>query len=429
MGAVTMGVAAAQDSQDSARDETDPAQTSPPSAESVGTVEDDETVKQESVNSEIGAALSIGSKAPDLHIQHWISDGNGQYESVTRFRPGKIYVLEFWATWCVPCIKTMPHLAALQQEYSDKIQVISVTRENLDTVDRFLNREFKSPSKLHDELKEQLGKQFDRVSEKEADASTNAEHGDTKPTYRDLTSVYCLTSDPDESTSNDYMVAAGQTGIPCAFLIGTTGKIEWIGHPMLIDEPLDEVLQGTWDREAFGRSFRSTQQADRLESQVVRWMRKGRVKQALELVEKGLADSSLSENHDRFHTLKLQILVNSEDHEEQAVAYLKERLADPTQNASAANDLAWTIYQYADAGRFEDDDVTQQALELAQSKVENSGETKPYLLDTVAHLLFIRGNIDDAIVAQRQAVAMSKSEGDEDMVEFLQELLEQADAN
>ena len=31
-----------------------------------------------------------------------------------------MYVVEFWATWCGPCIVMMPHMSHLQQEYRDK---------------------------------------------------------------------------------------------------------------------------------------------------------------------------------------------------------------------------------------------------------------------------------------------------------------------
>ena len=44
------------------------------------------------------ALLTIGSKAPLLNIEHWISNGNGKFKPVTTFTPGRVYVVEFWAT-------------------------------------------------------------------------------------------------------------------------------------------------------------------------------------------------------------------------------------------------------------------------------------------------------------------------------------------
>src|SRR5690606_28230357 len=76
-------------------------------------------------------------------------------------------------------------------------------------------------------------------------------------TYRDLTSAYCLTTDPDQSSSEDYMRAAGQNGIPTSFIVGKDSKIEWIGHPMAIEETLKAVVTDSWDRETFAAEFKA----------------------------------------------------------------------------------------------------------------------------------------------------------------------------
>ena len=58
------------------------------------------------------------------------------------------------------------------------------------------------------------------------------------------------------------MQAAGQNGIPTAFLVGKTGLIEWIGHPMTMDKPLAQVVAGDWDRSAFAEQFIAKQKMD-----------------------------------------------------------------------------------------------------------------------------------------------------------------------
>jgi thiol-disulfide isomerase/thioredoxin len=43
---------------------------------------------------------------------------------------GQPLVIEFWATWCTPCRKTLPHLIALQQEHGQRLRVLGLTVED-----------------------------------------------------------------------------------------------------------------------------------------------------------------------------------------------------------------------------------------------------------------------------------------------------------
>ena len=52
---------------------------------------------------------------------------------------GKVVVLEFWATWCAPCIRAIPHLNQLVDRFQGKpVVFISVSDENEGTVEGFL---------------------------------------------------------------------------------------------------------------------------------------------------------------------------------------------------------------------------------------------------------------------------------------------------
>ncbi|UCE79531.1 MAG: TlpA family protein disulfide reductase [Nitrospiraceae bacterium] len=56
-----------------------------------------------------------GLPAPNFTL----SDINGRDVSLSDFR-GKVVLLEFWATWCPPCIESVPELIMLQERYKEK---------------------------------------------------------------------------------------------------------------------------------------------------------------------------------------------------------------------------------------------------------------------------------------------------------------------
>ena len=179
--------------------------------------------------------LGIGDKAPEIDIAHWLKG-----DAVPEFESGKIYVMEFWATWCGPCRASIPHLTELQEQFLDyDVTIIGVSNENLQTVVEFLGKTDKKSEKLWN----------DRIH-------------------------YTLTTDPDESVYDSYMKAAGKRGIPTAFVIGKDQRIEWIGHPMGMDAVLEAVATDAWDREAFKkvlalkRAVRAAQQEDDYEEAI-----------------------------------------------------------------------------------------------------------------------------------------------------------------
>lgn len=80
------------------------------------------------------SVLSEGSDAPDFTAD--VNDGNTFTLSE---KQGKVVLLNFWATWCGPCVGEMPAFQKLYEEYGDEIEILAVNiAEDRETVDAFV---------------------------------------------------------------------------------------------------------------------------------------------------------------------------------------------------------------------------------------------------------------------------------------------------
>lgn len=156
------------------------------------------------------AKLKIGDKAPAVKATKWWQ-GKDAGKEVTSFAEGKVYVMEFWAIWCGPCIVMMPHMGELQEQYKDKAQFIGFTSKD--------------------------------------DRGNNLERVQSFIEKRGAKLGYTFAYSDNRDTDDAYMKAAGQAGIPCCFVIDKAGKIAFIGHPMYLDVILPKVVEGKWTAE------------------------------------------------------------------------------------------------------------------------------------------------------------------------------------
>ncbi|MCC6427974.1 MAG: TlpA family protein disulfide reductase [Phycisphaerales bacterium] len=82
----------------------------------------------------------VGDRAPMLSIDDLMQAPPGASTMWSSLR-GKVVVIEFWATWCAPCIAAMPHINQLQERFAGRpVVFIAVTDEGRDPVKKFLNR-------------------------------------------------------------------------------------------------------------------------------------------------------------------------------------------------------------------------------------------------------------------------------------------------
>lgn len=68
-----------------------------------------------------GAGGRVGQELPDVKIV--ALDGT---EHTTASLRGKVVIVDFWDTWCGPCLRALPHLKELSRTHQDQVVVIAV---------------------------------------------------------------------------------------------------------------------------------------------------------------------------------------------------------------------------------------------------------------------------------------------------------------
>jgi thiol-disulfide isomerase/thioredoxin len=76
-----------------------------------------------------------------LSTYQWqLVDATGKSVSLEASK-GKIIFINFWATWCPPCIAEMPSFQNLYADYQDKIIFLFVTTDSFEKANTFMNKE------------------------------------------------------------------------------------------------------------------------------------------------------------------------------------------------------------------------------------------------------------------------------------------------
>jgi thiol-disulfide isomerase/thioredoxin len=170
----------------------------------------------------------VGNRAPELKIEKWLKGGGFQ-----SLKKGKVYLIDFWATWCVPCIAGMPHLSQLQQKYKDRgLDVIGITSN-----DPYGNTQ----DKVAAFVKSRQGlMQYDIAWVPES-------------SKKNLTGIFV----------HPWMQKAGTMNLPTVFLVDRNGNIAYIGDPHTVDGVLDQVINGAHDLKTLEANYLSGLEAEK----------------------------------------------------------------------------------------------------------------------------------------------------------------------
>jgi thiol-disulfide isomerase/thioredoxin len=340
------------------------------------------------------ATLGIGSPAPALAPGKWI-----QGEAVKSFESGKVYVVEFWATWCAPCRKTIPHLNELQEKFKDKGVVV-------------------------------IGQDvWERGQDVEPTVSEFIKKMGTNMTYR--VALDDTSGDRRGKMAVTWMIAAQQRGIPAAFVVNGEGKIVWIGHPAIgLDEALDAVLAGKLDvaqakkmqeeqgdkmdasREEVGRRLKIIQERNEEMNKAMSDKNWDKALSVLDALEKDMSQWG----HVDLSVPRFRLLLLKKDGA--AAGELAGRILEKQpDNALMLNEVAWALLTTPD---LEPRDVAL-AKKIAERANDVSSGDRPDVLDTLARALFMAGDKEKALELQKKAVDKCD---EEDLKPLLQKTLD-----
>ncbi len=315
------------------------------------------------------ATLKIGDPAPKLQVGKWV-----QGEPVKNFEKGKAYIVEFWATWCGPCRVSIPHLNEIADKYKDKNLIVI----GQDCWER-------DESQVEPFIKKMGDKMTYRVA---LDDKSGSEKGKMAETW---------------------MEAAGQNGIPSAFLVDTKGIIAWIGHPMTLKETvIDAVLAGTYDVKKAAAEYAAEQKNETQLRTIFTEMSRAMRDKEWDKAEAKLTEAEKLMTEDQRKAtgmMRYNILIGKEDYPAayKTLAKVSEENKD---NAQIQNDMAWRLLtdkrlknpDYALA-----ETIATRANEAAKGK-------DAAILDTLARAYFVNGKKAKAIECQEKAVALADGE-------------------
>ncbi len=320
-------------------------------------------------NQPAGPTLKIGDKAPGLQVAKWFK-GN----PVKGFEAGKIYVVEFWATWCNPCIAGMPHLSDLADKYRNDITVMGVSI--MERGDNVLARVEKFVQKSTDKMR------------------------------------YLVAADSANYMRDNWLYGAGERGIPYSFIVDKNGVVAWCGYPKSLDRVLPQIIAGKWDVKKAGFDRVEGKRLEKIDgNDVVNRMNPfmgnpGNPSGALAEIEKILSENPGLKYYPKLGNFTFWSLIKTDP--DKAIQYAKEWF--DFSDFPSWKTVTDAVSNMVGRGVVLPKAIYELGAESFQAQIDNypTSMNIPVTYSEIAKLQFLAGNIDKAAAAQRRAIEEAK---------------------
>ena len=289
----------------------------------------------------------------------------------------------------------MPHLAELQNKYrGQNVQIISISDETLDEVKDLLAKD-----------NEQVGK-----------------------TFSEITAAYSLTTDPDRSVYKDYMEASNQQGIPTSFIVGKDGRIEWIGHPMEMDEPLELVVNDGWDREKFKEELKAKEQFKKDMDRISMLAGAGKFDEAVKFAEGQIDKAPTDALREQWGAIRHSLKLSGNMLDDESLEFFKGQLGKLKGDPYSIARFGYSLYGQSQQGA-DIKPLAGEVIAALQAEVDGVEEQmQPLMFNTIALLANESGDISQAIEAQQAAIDAAPDDRQKQrLMPFLEELKEKAE--
>jgi tetratricopeptide (TPR) repeat protein len=301
--------------------------------------------------------LKVGDAAPALSVESFV-----QGTPVTALAKGKTYLLHFWAPWNKASVEQLQALGVVQKTYAEKgLVVLAIASTDV------------------------TGTTIEKVKAKLAELGESVQ--------------IAVAWDKGSSTKDAFLKAAGRTTLPCAVLVDKDGKIALIENAALGMQFFDAVTAGQHDLAALAAWQTKAERAPQTVKSLATAYQGRKWAEVLSYVDELLEVDPVGYGGNA----QARMLAQSKSGApEKAIEWAKAWVDGPGKDSpEGLNAVAWVLVDPAAPFPAADLDLAMRAAQRSADLTKNEDGA---VLDTLARVHFLKGDVAKAIEVQKKAI-------------------------